>query len=188
MNRRTLLLAGLACAAPALASAQSVSRTVGRSGAHAFTFEAIDGGALPLAQFYGRAVLVVNTASQCGFTGQYEGLQALWTRLRPRGLSIVGVPSNDFAGQEPGSNAQIQAFCKLNYGVDFPLAARTVVRGPEAHPFYAWAERELGASARPAWNFHKILIGRDGRALAAFPSRVAPDAPELLQAIDAALA
>lgn len=153
----------------------------------AFSFQGIDGGALPLSHFRGRAVLVVNTASECGYTGQYEGLQALWTRYRSRGLTVVGVPSNNFGGQEPGSNAQIQSFCKLNYGVDFPLASRTEVVGAQAHPFYAWAEAQLGRAARPQWNFHKILLARDGRAAAAFPSAVAPNAPPLIQAIEAAL-
>lgn len=183
MDRRLFLLA--AAGAFVLPGAAWAQRSA--PGAFAFNFDAIDGGALPLSQFRGRVLLVVNTASRCGFTGQYEGLQALWTRLRGRGLTILGVPSNDFAGQEPGTNAQIQEFCKLNFGVDFPLAARTTVIGAQAHPFYQWAQRQLGDSARPGWNFHKILIGRDGRARAAFSSRVAPDAPELLNAINSAL-
>jgi glutathione peroxidase len=182
MNRRALILGAVAAATPFSAFAS------GRRTAHAFSFEAIDGGRLALSVFAGRAVLVVNTASECGYTGQYDGLQALWTRQRARGLTVVGVPSNDFGGQEPGSNAQIKSFCRLNYGVDFPLAARTPVSGPNAHPFYIWAQAQLGDAARPRWNFHKILIGKDGGALAAFASRVAPDAPELTAAIGRALA
>jgi glutathione peroxidase len=185
-NRRALLGSAAAAIIAAPFAFASATRPAPQL-AHGFSFESIDGGSLPLAQFRGRVLLVVNTASQCGFTGQYEGLQALWTRLRPRGLTIVGVPSNDFGGQEPGSNAQIQSFCRLNYGVDFPLAARTTVVGVRAHPFFAWAQRQLGEAARPSWNFHKILIGKDGRAIAAFPSRVAPDGPQLVAAIEAAL-
>jgi glutathione peroxidase len=181
MDRRTLLAAMAALAVPAQAAAAAQT-------AHGFTFEAIDGGPLALSWYRGRVLMVVNTASQCGYTGQYDGLQALWRRERERGLTIIGVPSNDFGGQEPGSNAEIQGFCRLNYGVDFPLAARTVVRGPQAHPFYRWARSALGPAGEPGWNFHKILISRWGRALAGFASRVAPDAPELLGAVRAALA
>jgi glutathione peroxidase len=132
--------------------------------------------------------LVVNTASECGYTGQYAGLERLWKARRGDGLVIVGVPSNDFGGQEPGSAAEIKKFCELNYGVSFPMAAKYSVKGPNAHPFYRNSFRVLGAKAEPKWNFHKILIGKDGRPLAAFPSAVTPDSKELAQAINAALA
>ena len=181
MNRRSLLAAAaFGIAAPGAALARQRS-------AYAFRFESIDGGPLPLSAYAGRVMLVVNTATACGFTGPYDGLQALWTRFRARGLTVIGVPSNDFGGQEPGSNQEIKSFCRFNYGVDFPLAARTVVSGRGAHPFYAWAQTQLGDAARPRWNFHKILIGRDGRAKAAFASSVAPDAPALREAILQAL-
>ncbi len=132
-------------------------------GAHAFGFTGIDGAPLPLSGYAGKAVLVVNTASRCGFTGQYRALQALWSDYRGRGLVVLGVPSNDFGGQEPGSEAEIRAFCGEDYGVDFPLTAKTPVRGPEAHPFYRWARAEAGGLAAPKWNFHKYLIAPDGR-------------------------
>ena len=151
-------------------------------------FTAIDGAPLPFSTFDGKAVLVVNTASECGFTPQYSGLQALWQARQDDGLVIVGVPSNDFGGQEPGSEAEIVEFCEINFGVDFPLTRKTPVTGPDRHAFYAWAEETLGEAARPQWNFHKVLVGRDGVPIAAFGSRIAPDSAELTDAIDAALA
>jgi glutathione peroxidase len=146
------------------------------------------GGRVDLADFRGKVVLVVNTASQCGFTGQYAGLERLYRARSGDGLVIVGVPSNDFGGQEPGSASEIKRFCELNYGVTFPMAAKYAVTGPRAHPFYRNALARLGQSAEPAWNFHKILIGKNGQPIVAFPSGVTPDAPELARAINAALA
>ena len=130
--------------------------------AHDFSFTAIDGKPLPLADLQGKAVLVVNVASKCGLTPQYEGLEALYRDYRDQGLVVLGVPSNQFAGQEPGTEADIQDFCTLNYGVDFPMTSKTEVIGQEAHPFYKWAKAELGEAGEPKWNFHKILIGPDG--------------------------
>jgi glutathione peroxidase len=155
--------------------------------AHDFAFTAIDGSPLPLSQFAGRAVLVVNTASRCGFTGQYDGLQRLWQRYRDRGLTVLGVPSNDFAGQEPGSEQDIRAFCTTGFGVDFPLTAKVHVRGSSAHPFYRWAGDRFGVLARPRWNFHKYLIGPDGQPATWFSSMTAPTAGRLVRAVEAAL-
>ncbi len=143
---------------------------------------------LPLSQFKGKVVLVVNTASQCGFTKQYSGLQKLYDTYRDKGLVILGVPSNDFGGQEPGSSDDIAQFCKLNYGVTFPMAAKQVVSGDEAHPFYRWARDTLGFGTAPKWNFHKYLVGRDGTLLDHFNSTTSPDAANLVSAIEAALA
>ncbi|MEO1310241.1 MAG: glutathione peroxidase [Pseudomonadota bacterium] len=157
------------------------------TGAHRFAFDGLMGGALPLAALKGRAVLVVNTASECGFTPQYEGLQALYDERAGDGLVVIGVPSNDFGGQEPGSAKEIAKFCAVNYGVTFPMAAKSDVTGGDAHPFYQWAVETLGAGATPKWNFHKILIGTDGEAVAAFPSSVRPNDPKLKAAIDGAL-
>ena len=156
--------------------------------AYNFSFEAIEGGRMPLEQWRGKVLLVVNTASFCGFTPQYEGLQALWQRYAARGLVVIGVPSNDFGGQEPNSEAEILGFCKGAYNVTFPLTHKQVVSGREAHPFYRWAADRLGTGATPKWNFHKYLVGRDGTLIGAFPTRVTPQAPELIQAIEAALA
>lgn len=155
--------------------------------AHDFTFQAIEGGELPLGGFKGKAVLVVNTASQCGYTPQYAGLQALWQRYRARGLVVLGVPSNDFGGQEPGSAAEIKQFCEVNFDVDFPLTEKQRVIGADAHPFYRWIARELGEGQVPRWNFHKYLVAPDGSLAGTFPTRVPPDAPELIKAIEAAL-
>jgi glutathione peroxidase len=152
------------------------------------TFEAIEGGKMPLAQWRGKVLLVVNTASFCGFTPQYEGLQALWERYQARGLVVIGVPSNDFGAQEPEAEAEIQAFCKGAYNVTFPLTTKEVVRGPQAHPFYRWASVELGAASAPRWNFHKYLVGRDGRLVAGYSSGVEPLSAKMTKAIETALA
>ena len=160
----------------------------GAAGAHAFGFTAIEGEPLPLGNYAGRPLLVVNTASMCGFTYQYAALQRLWASYRDRGLVVLGVPSNDFGGQEPGSAAEIKSFCEANFDVDFPLTEKVAVRGEVAHPLFAWLRHELGPSAVPRWNFHKYLIGPDGRALATWPSGVEPDAPVVRAAVEEALA
>jgi glutathione peroxidase len=155
--------------------------------AHDFTFTGIDGKPLPLAQFKGKLLLVVNTASECGYTGQYEGLEELWKTYGGKGLVIVGVPSNDFGGQEPGSSEEIATFCKLNYGVTFPLADKTVVSGSSAHPFYQWAGEHAGMLGRPKWNFHKYLIGRDGKFVEWFSTPTEPTSAKISKAIEAQL-
>lgn len=159
----------------------------GAAGAHDFAFTTLEGAPLPLSDFAGQAVLLVNTASCCGFTKQYGGLQALWQDYRPRGLVVLGVPSNDFGAQEPGSAEEIKDFCETGFGVDFPLAGKTRVRGPEAHPFYLWARRELGGLAAPKWNFHKFLIAPDGRLVTWFYSWTGPGSARLRRAIEAVL-
>lgn len=155
--------------------------------AHDFSFNSIDGGALPLSQFKGKAVLVVNTASFCGYTPQYEGLQSLWSEYKDQGLVVLGVPSNDFGAQEPGSATEIKDFCEANFDVDFPLADKEVVKGGSAHEFYKWAAEEKGAENAPRWNFHKYLVAPDGSLAAAFPSKVEPMSDELLTAVKANL-
>ena len=155
--------------------------------AHDFGFPGLTGGTIDLGDFAGCPVLVVNTASECGFTPQYAGLQALWRRYRDRGLVVLGVPSNDFGAQEPGTDAEIATFCTERFSVDFPMAAKQPVIGPQAHPFYRWIEENLGDAGVPRWNFHKYLIDRDGDLIDAYGSRVAPDSPELAAAIEAAL-
>jgi len=132
-------------------------------------------------------VLVVNTASECGYTPQYAGLEELWRRYRDRGLVVLGVPSNDFGAQEPGEAPAIQSFCRTNYGVDFPLAAKQTVIGGTAHPFYRWVTEEFGEAAAPKWNFHKYLVGPDGELAALWPSSVDPLDPQITGAIEAAL-
>lgn len=156
--------------------------------AHDFAFVSIEGEPLPLASFRGKTVLVVNTASFCGYTRQYAGLQAIWERYRDRGLVVLGVPSNDFGGQEPGTETEIKEFCEVNFDVDFPLTEKEHVVGPAAHAFYRWAAEELGAAAAPSWNFHKYLIGPDGRLVAWFPTATEPTAAEVVEAIEANMA
>jgi glutathione peroxidase len=156
--------------------------------AHDFTFEALDGsGEIALRDFAGHAVLVVNTASFCGFTPQYAGLEALWERDRAKGLVVLGVPSNDFGAQEPGSPQEIAQFCSTNYSVSFPMTAKVPVIGGHAHPFYAWIAAELGEDAAPKWNFHKYLLGADGELVGAWPSKVEPLADEIAEAIETAI-
>lgn len=168
-------------AAPAPTPADSAT-------AYQFSFDGLMTERVPMTAFRGEVVLVVNTASRCGFTPQYEGLQQIFSEYHGRGFEIVGVPSNDFAGQEPGTAQEIAEFCRLNYGVTFPMAGKVDVIGENAHPFYKWAHEQLGQAAVPAWNFHKILIGRDGRLIAAWPSAVTPTSEELRHAIETALA
>jgi glutathione peroxidase len=153
-----------------------------------FSFTAIDGTELPLSRFAGRPILLVNVASQCGFTPQYEGLQKLHETYGPRGLVVLGVPSNNFGGQEPGSEQEIRRFCETGFGVGFPLTAKQAVIGGSAHPLYRWIVDQLGEDQAPRWNFHKYLIGRDGELIEAWPSRVAPQATEITSAIEAVLA
>lgn len=169
-----LVLPGAAAAAPA-------------KDAFDFAFTSIEGTALPLERFRGRPLMVVNTASFCGFTHQYEGLQALWSRYRERGLTVLGVPSNDFGGQEPGSNAAIKAFCEATFAVDFPLTEKVAVTGDESHPLFDHIRGVLGERAGPRWNFSKYLIAPDGAVIASWPSSVAPEDPAIIEAIEALL-
>ena len=142
--------------------------------AYQFEFVSIDGERLPLDAWRGRPVLVVNTASFCGYTPQYSDLEALWQRYRDRGLVVLGVPSNDFGRQEPGSADEIKEFCTTNYSVDFPLTEKCRVIGGEAHPFYRWIAENLGEAGTPRWNFHKYLVGPDGQLAGAWPAQVSP--------------
>lgn len=176
--RAGLAVLGLWSAAPAAAAAAS---------AWDFSFIGIDGEPIALSQFAGHAVLVVNTASQCGFTPQYKALEDLYRRYRDRGLVVLGVPSNDFGGQEPGGSADIKQFCETSFGIDFPMTEKVVVAGEEAHPFYRWAARELGPLALPRWNFHKYLVAPDGRLVDWFSSITAPDSARLIKAVESAL-
>ena len=155
--------------------------------AHDFQFRSIDGEPLPLGRFRGKALLVVNVASQCGLTPQYSGLEALWRAKRDAGLVILGVPANDFGAQEPGTEKEIKTFCETRFSVDFPMTAKEHVIGLEAHPLYKWVAGELGEAAAPRWNFHKYLFNKDGGIAGTFGSRTEPNAPELAAAIKEAL-
>lgn len=149
---------------------------------------ALEGGAIDPARLTGKVVLVVNTASFCGFTPQYQGLQSLWERYRDQGFVVLGVPANDFGAQEPGTVTDIKRFCETEFGIDFPMLTKQTVVGPGAHPLYLWAAAETGPQGEPKWNFHKFLIGRDGRLVGWYGSTVKPEGDTLVPAIEAALA
>lgn len=155
--------------------------------AHSFSFKTIEGRDLPLSDFAGKAVLVVNTASQCGSTPQYAGLESLHEQYGSKGLVVLGVPSNDFGGQEPGTEAEIAEFCETSFGVKFPMTAKVGVLGGDAHPFYKWARDELGEDLAPQWNFHKYLVGPDGNLVTALGTQVEPTSDEARAAIEATL-
>jgi glutathione peroxidase len=155
--------------------------------AYDFTFRSIDGQPLPLSKFKGKAVLIVNVASQCGLTPQYSGLEELWRAKRDRGLVVLGVPANDFGAQEPGTENQIKTFCETRFGIDFPMTAKEHVVGGAAHPFYKWIVAQFGADAAPKWNFHKYLIAKDGSVVGTFGSRTEPNDATMGKAIDEAL-
>ena len=152
-----------------------------------FTLTAIDGAPLPMRQFAGKVVLLVNTASFCGYTPQYDGLQKLQTSYEGKGFTVVGVPSGDFLGQEYKSNKEISTFCKAKFGINFPLAEKGDVVGRNAIPIYRWAAAVLGPGNTPKWNFHKYLIGRDGRLITAFGTKTTPQDPAVTAAIETAL-
>ena len=153
-----------------------------------FGFTDINGADLPMSRFAGKPVLLVNVASACGYTPQYADLQRLHETYAAKGLVVLGVPSNDFGAQEPGSEEQIRRFCETSFGVTFPMTAKQKVIGASAHPLYRWIAQELGEGAAPKWNFHKYLIGGDGALLEAWPSRVGPMSKEVTGAVEKALA
>ena len=174
---RRAVISGLACCA-AFGTAGASERS-----AHDFAFAGIDGETFRLADWAGRPVLVVNTASRCGFTYQYDGLQALYDAHKTRGLVVLGVPSDDFGGQELETEAKVKEFCAVNFAIDFPMTEITRVKGRTAHPFYVWAARTGGAQATPTWNFHKILIGPKGNLIAGFPSGLKPRSRQIVERI-----
>ncbi len=152
-----------------------------------FKLVAIDGAPMPLTRFKGEVVLLVNSASKCGYTPQYDGLQKVHVAYQPKGFTVLAVPSGDFLGQEFGSNKEISTFCQTKFGIKFPMAEKSHVVGPKAIPIYRWAAANLGADNTPRWNFHKYLIGRDGRLIAAFGTKIEPTDPTVRSAIESAL-
>ncbi len=173
--RHAVLAALLATALPAAACPPLLDHRMGT----------LQGQATDLCQYAGKVVLVVNTASYCGYTNQYKGLEALYQRYRDRGLVVLGVPSNDFGAQEPGTNAEVADFCERTYKVRFPMLEKSAVSGPAAVPLYRGLAAETGQV--PKWNFHKYLLGRDGRAVASWPSAVTPEDPKVVAAVEKAL-
>ena len=176
MSRTLVLTAALLCA--------PLSAKEGPMSLHEITVNTLAGKPQPLAAYKGKVLLVVNVASECGFTPQYAGLEKLYEEYKGRGFEILGFPSNDFGAQEPGSPAEIATFCKKNYGVTFPMFEKVATKGAAQAPVYKFLAAKNG---EPKWNFHKYLIGKDGQVRAAFPSKVAPESKELRDAIDAAL-
>jgi glutathione peroxidase len=152
-----------------------------------FTMESLDGKPVPLSKYQGNVILMVNVASECGYTYQYEGLQALHKKYAGRGLRILGFPSNDFGAQEPGSNAEIATFCKSNYGVEFDMFSKITVLGRDQAPLYKTLTSTPGFSGNISWNFEKFLLDRDGKVIGRFKSPVEPLSTELTKAIETAL-
>ncbi len=182
----SLVISGIVAAIPGVASAQSGSRVP--IDWASVKLESIGEGLLPTAEYRGKVVLVVNTASLCGFTDQYTGLEALWGRYKDKGFVLLGVPSNDFGGQEPGTKAEIKSFCESTFDVTFPLADKQVVTGERAHPLYKWIAAQAGPLGAPKWNFHKYLVGRDGNLIDWYSAMTGPGATAIDDAIRKALA
>ena len=152
--------------------------------AYDFKFKDLDGSALNLSEYKGKVVVVVNVASQCGFTNQYEDMQNVWEQYQSRGVVMLGVPSNDFGKQEPGSNEDIKNFCEAKFGITFPMTEKVSVKGTDAHPFYIWAKENHGNSAVPKWNFHKIIINKEGKIEKAFSSITNPSSKRFKEVIE----
>ncbi len=150
--------------------------------AFSFNFESIEGNPMPLSEYQGKALLVVNTASQCGFTPQYEGLQNVWEEYKDKGLMVIGVPSNNFGSQEPGQEGEVKEFCETTFGINFPMTTKEDVKGENAHPFYKWLKSEYGKT--PKWNFHKYLITPDGTLANSFLSLTKPQSNKVKKAIE----
>mgnify|MGYP001396417440 CR=1 FL=1 len=168
-------------------SEKTLASEIKNKSAYDFEFKSIDGTSMPLAKFSNKALLVVNTASFCGFTKQYSELQTLWSRYKDKGFIVLGVPSNDFGQQEPGTETEIKEFCEINFNIDFPMTAKEQVKGENAHPFYKWAISKKGALSKPRWNFHKYLINSNGEIIDWFSSPTSPLSNRLIQSVEAAL-
>ncbi len=188
IDRRSVITA-IAAGVTLPFAAQPVFAQAGmsRMTAYGFSFSGLKGGTIRLADYRGKPLLVVNTASLCGFTPQYAGLEEVWTKFKDRGFVVIGVPSNDFGAQEPGGASDIAHTAEQTYHVSFPMTAKASVKGPNAHPFYKWAANERPTDV-PGWNFHKYLVGRDGHIAEAFSSRVEPTDTRVVTAIARALA
>ena len=151
--------------------------------ATSFSFNGIDGNVIDLGAYKDKIIVVVNVASRCGFTNQYEDLQTVWTNYKSKDLIVVGVPSDNFR-QEPSSNKEIKDFCETTFGVDFPMTEKTDVIGKNAHPFFLWAKENYGMSAIPKWNFHKIIVGKDGKVIDTFSSITKPTSKKFIRSIE----
>ena len=152
--------------------------------AYDFKFNDLDGSSLNLSDYKGKIIIIVNVASQCGFTSQYEDMQNVWEKYQSKGIIMLGVPSNDFGNQEPGNSKDIKNFCEAKFGISFPMTEKVSVKGEEAHPFYVWARENHGKSAIPKWNFHKIIIDRSGKVSDTFSSITNPSSKKFLKVIE----
>ena len=155
--------------------------------AHDFSFIDLEGKKMNLSEYEDKVIVVINVASQCGFTNQYKDMQEVWAKYEKKGLIMLGVPSNDFGQQEPGDNKEIKNFCETNFGITFPMTGKIIVKGENAHPFYIWAKENFGKSAVPKWNFHKIIIGKDGKIIDTFASITSPTSKRFIKTIEKAL-
>jgi glutathione peroxidase len=182
--RRAMSKRSTAAALALVLAACAGSKSAPRESIHQLTVVDIDGKSQPLAQYQGKVLLIVNVASKCGFTPQYAGLEQLWKDYKDRGLVVLGFPSNEFAGQEPGAEPEIKKFCSTKYNVSFPMFAKVKTHGDDVSPLYAILDRD----GRPRWNFYKYVVGKDGKVREMFSSFTKPDAQKLRTAIDAALA
>lgn len=165
----------------------SAPKTAATGAVYAFTMKTIDGKDKPLSEYKGKVLLLVNTASMCGFTPQYKSLEELYQRFKPRGLVILGFPANEFGAQEPGSDAQIKEFCLTRFALSFDLFSKIVVKGAGIHPLYQFLTTESGFNGAIPWNFTKFLVSRDGRVAGRFGPNVEPDSAELTKAVEALL-
>ena len=148
-----------------------------------FSFNSVENKVINLAEYKDKVIVVVNVASRCGFTNQYKGLQSLWTEYKNKNLVVIGVPSNNFR-QEPGTNKDIKDFCETTFGINFPITEKLSVIGADAHPFFMWAKDNYGSNAIPKWNFHKIIIGKNGKVVDTFASITKPSSKKFILAIE----
>ena len=155
--------------------------------AYDFNFNDLDGSILKLSEYKDKVIVVVNVASQCGFTKQYEDMQEVWEKYQQKGIVMLGVPSNDFGNQEPGNSEEIKNFCEAKFGITFPMTEKVSVKGENAHPFYIWAKENYGNSAVPKWNFHKIIIGKNGKIEDTFASITNPSSKKFINSLEKAL-
>ena len=152
--------------------------------AYDFQFRDLDGNPLSLSEYKGKIIVAVNVASQCGLTKQYEDMQNIWEKYQSKGVVMLGIPSNDFGKQEPGTSKEIKNFCEAKFGITFPMTEKVSVKGSEAHPFYIWARENYGKSAIPKWNFHKIIIDKDGKITETFSSITKPTSKKFIEVLD----
>jgi len=152
--------------------------------AYDFRFNDLDGSPLNLSEYKDKVIVVVNVASQCGFTSQYEDMQKVWEKYQEKGMVMLGVPSNDFGNQEPGNSKEIKNFCEAKFGITFPMTEKISVKGENAHPFYKWAKKNYGKSAVPKWNFHKIIIGKNGKIVNTFASITNPSSKKFISVLE----